>query len=323
MNRLRAAFQGRKGAVLSVSLIVWVLAAFDLTLLPRVSSLYLGTLPAKRIAGVTVTPGSVLLTSTDPTGPANLWVLNRSDAATQVVGVQLPPWHHRLGARTRPPTIGMRTTLPPVVGRPVDVETWAGAGPALFVISSPRRSPTLRLISLRTGRPLLESTVPLPVQKSDLRDFFVARWSGPRPDLFVLDRNVNRRKPLSPRPWLIRIYSGESGFKKLILESSIKKSISKQLSQRNWWLDFGVRRPPKPSLVLVTRGKKTGTGQTEVHTLSGHSRFHRFSLHTGTELPERDSLTQRFLFQSERKGGTVLMAQIRHGRLGLVPVPLP
>ncbi|HMC50448.1 MAG TPA: hypothetical protein VKH20_07355 [Solirubrobacterales bacterium] len=323
MNRLRATFQGRKGAVLSVSLIVWVLAAFDLTLLPRVSSLYLGTLPAKRIAGVTVTPGSVLLTSTDPTGPANLWVLSRSDAAARVVGVQLPPWHHGLGARTRPPTIGMRTTLPPVVGRPVDVETWAGAGPALFVVSSPRRSPTLRLISLRTGRPLLESTVPLPVQKSDLRDFFVARWSGPRPDLFVLDRNVNRRKPLSPRPWLIRIYSGESGFKKLILESSIKKSISKQLSQRNWWLDFGVRRPPKPSLVLVTRGKKTGTGQTEVHALSGHSRFHRFSLHTGTELPERDSLTQRFLFQSERKGGTVLMAQIRYGRLGLVPVPLP
>ncbi len=323
MNRLRAAFQGRKGAVLSVSLIVWVLAAFDLTLLPRVSSLYLGTLPATRIAGVTVTPGSVLLTSTDPTGPANLWVLSRSDTAARVVGVQLPPWHHRLGARTRPPTIGMRTTLPPVVGRPVDVETWAGAGPALFVVSSPRRSPTLRLISLRTGRPLLESTVPLPVQKSDLRDFFVARWSGPRPDLFVLDRNVNRRKPLSPRPWLIRIYSGESGFKKLILESSIKKSISKQLSQRNWWLDFGVRRPPKPSLVLVTRGKETGTGQTEVHALSGHSRFHRFSLHTGTELPERDSLTQRFLFQSERKGGTVLMAQVRHGRLGLVPVPLP
>jgi hypothetical protein len=323
VNRLRGAFQGRKGAVLSVSLIVWVLAAFDLTLLPRVSSLYLGTLPAKRIAGVTVTPGSVLLTSTDPTGPANLWVLSRSDATTRVVGVQLPPWHHRLGARTRPPTIGMRTTLPHVVGRPVDVETWAGAGPALFVVSSPRRTPTLRVISLRTGRPLLESTVPLPLQESDLRDFFVARWSGPRPDLFVLDRNVNRRKPLSPRPWLIRIYSGESDFKKLILESSIKKSISKQLSQRNWWLDFGVRRPPKPSLVLVTRGKKTGTGQTEVHTLSGHSRFHRFSLHTGTELPERDSLTQRFLFQSERKGGTVLMAQIQHGRLGLVPVPLP
>lgn len=323
MNRLRAAFQGRKGAVLSVSLIVWVLAAFDLTLLPRVSSLYLGTLPAKRITGVTVTPGSVLLTSTDPTGPANLWVLNRGDSGTRVVGVQLSPWHHRLGARTRPPTISMRATLPHVVGRPVDVETWAGAGPALFVVSSPRRSPTLRLISLRTGRPLLESTVPLPAQKSDLRDFFVARWSGPRPDLFVLDRNVNRRKPLSPRPWLIRIYSGESGFKKLVLESSIKKSISKQLSQRNWWLDFGVRRPPKPSLILVTRGKETGTGQTEVHTLSGHSRFHRFSLHTGTELPEQDSLTQRFLFQSERKGGTVLMAQTRHGRLGLVPVPLP
>ncbi len=323
MDRLRAAFQGRKGAVLSVSLIVWALALFDLTLLPRVSSLYLGTLPAKRIAGVTVTPASVLLTSTDPTGPANLWVLSRSDAATRIVGVQLSPWHHRLGARTKPPAVRMRATLPPLDGRPVDVETWPGAGPALFTVSSSRRSPTLRLISLRTGRPLLESTVPLPLQESDLRDFFVARWSGPRPDLVVIDRNVNRRKPLSPRLWVIRIYSGESGFKKLILQSSIKKSISKQLSQRNWWLDIGVRRPPKPSLVLVTRGKQTGTGQTEVHTLSGHSRFHRFTLHTGTELPERDSLTQRFVFQSERKGGTVLMARIRDGRLGLVPVPLP
>jgi hypothetical protein len=323
VSRLRAAFQGRKGAVLAVSLIVWALALFDLTLLPRVSSLYLGTLPAKRIAGVTVAPGSVLLTSTDPTGPANLWVLSRGDAATRVVGVQLAPWHHRLGARTRPPAVGMRATLPPFDGRPVDVETWPGAGPALFVVSSPRRSPTLRLISLRTGRPLLESTVPLPFQKSDLRDFFVARWSGPRPDLFVLDRNVNRRKPLSPRPWVIRVYSGESGFKKLVLESSIKRLISKQLSQRNWWLDIGVRRPPQPSLVLVSRGTQTGTGQTEVHTLSGHSRFHRFTLHTGTELPELDGLNQRFVFQSERTGGTVLMAQIHHGHLGLVPVPLP
>ena len=56
VNRLRAAFRGRSGAVLSVSLIVWALALFDLTLLPRVSSRYLGTLPAKRLANVTVRP---------------------------------------------------------------------------------------------------------------------------------------------------------------------------------------------------------------------------------------------------------------------------
>jgi hypothetical protein len=217
----------------------------------------------------------------------------------------------------------MRTTLGALGGTPIDVEVWPGAGPALFVVSSPRRSPSLRVLSLRAGRPLLESRVPLPPQRSDRRDFFVARWSGPRPDLFVIDRNVNRRRPPSSRPWSIRVYTGESGFERLTFETSLRKLLSKQLSQRDWWLDVGFRRQPKPSLVLVTKGKRTGTGQTEVHVLSGHSRFRRFTLHTGTELPERYGLIRRFVFQSERRGGSVLMAQIRHGRLNLVPVPLP
>lgn len=324
MNRLRAAFRGRTGAVLTVSLIVWALALFDLTLLPRVASQYLGTLPPKRLADVPVTPGSVLVTSTDPGSPANLWILSRRGDATRVVGVQLPPAHGRRSARERTLDARLHTTLGALGGRPVDVEAWPGAGPALFVVSSPRRSPSLRVLSLRTGRALLESRVPLPPQKSDRRDFFVARWSGPRPDLFVVDRNVNRRRPPSPRPWSIRVYSGESDFKKLAFETSIRKTLSKQLSQRDWWVDVGFRRQRKPSIVLVTKGKRTGTGHTEVHVLSGRSGFRHFSLHTGTELPERDGLTRPFVFQSERRrGGSVLMAQIRHDRLSLVSVPLP
>jgi hypothetical protein len=315
--------RSRRGAVLAVSLIVWALALFDLTLLPRVSSQYLGTLPSKRLAGVRVAPGSMVVTSTDPTSPANLWILSRHDDATRIVGVQLPPPHSRRGARGKVLTPRLHTTLRAVEGTPFDVEVWRGAGPGLFALSSPRRSPLLRVISLRTGRQLLESMVPVPPQRSDRRDFFVARWSGPRPDLFVIDRNVNRRRPPSPRRWSIRIYSGESDFEKLAFETSIKKSISKQLSRRDWWLNVGFRRPPKPSLVLVTRGTRTGTGQTEVHVLSGHSGFHRFTLHAGTELPERDGLTQRFVFQSDPRGGAVLMAEVRHGRLRLVPVPLP
>ena len=323
MNRLRAAFKGRKGAVLAVSLIVWALAVFDLTLLPRVSSQYLSPLPTKRLVGVRVAPGSMVVTSTDPKSPANLWILNQDNDATRIVGVRLPPPHSLRGVRSKVLTPRLHTTLRAVEGTPFDVEVWPGAGPALFALSSPRRSPLLRVLSLRTGRQLLESRVPVPPQRSDRRDFFVARWSGPRPDLFVIDRNVNRRRPPSPRRWSIRIYSGESGFRKLAFETSIKKSLSRQLSRRDWWLNVGVRRPPKPSLVLVTRGKRTGTGQTEVHVLSGHSGFHRFSLHTGTELPERDGLTRRFVFQSDRLGGAVLMTEIRHGRLRLVPVLLP
>jgi hypothetical protein len=323
MNRLRGVFRGPMGAVLSVSLIVWALALFDLTLLPRVSSRYLGTLPAKRLAAVTVSPRAVLVTSTDPGAPADLWILSRGKTGTRVVGVSLPPAHSRRGVRDRTLSPRIRTTLQNVGGTPIDVEDWRGAEPALFVISSPPRAPLLRVLSLRTGRSQLESRVPLPTLERDRRNFFVAHWSGSRPDLFVIDRDVNRRRPISLRPWLIRIYSGESGFKKLTFESAIRKKLSQQLSQRDWWLDVGTRRQPKPSLVLVTSGKRTGTGQTEVHVLSGHSGFRRFTIHTGTELPERAGLTRRFVFQSERGGGAVLMSHIRRGRLTLVSVPLP
>jgi hypothetical protein len=322
VNRLRAAFKGRTGAVLAVSLIVWALALFDLTLLPRVAGQYLGTLPAKRLVGVTVGPGSTLVTSTDPAAPANVWIISPRGTTTQVVGVQLPRAHSRRGTRHRGFTPSVRTTLEGLPGTPVDVEEWPGSGPALFVVSSPRQSPTLHVISLRTGRPFLESRIPLPPQRSDRRDFFVARWSGPRPDLFVIDRDVNWHRQSRPRRWSVRIYSGESNFQKLTFETFLQKKLSKQLSQENWWLDVGLRRQPRPSLVLIARGE-TGTGQTEVHILSGHSRFRRYTLHAITELPDEEGSTRPFVFQSERHGGAVLMAENQRGRLSLVPVPLP
>jgi len=322
VDRLRAAFQGRKGTVLAISLIVWALALFDLTLLPRVAGQYLGTLPAKHLVDVTVPPTATLMTSTDATAPAALWILSRHGATTQVVGVPLPIVHRRRGARDKILTASLRTTLPSPAGRPVDVEDWPGAGPTLFVVSSPRRAPTLRLISLRTKRTLLESKVPVPPQKSDRREFFVARWSGPRPDLFVIDRDVNRSHPQSRRPWKIRIYSGESGFKKLAFEFSMKKQRSRQFSQGDFWIEVGNRRQPRASVVLITKGE-TGTGQTEVHVLSGHAGYRRFTLESGTELKDEIGLHRRFIFESERRGGTIYMVRNEDGRLSLVPVPLP
>jgi len=322
VNRLRAAFHGRKGAVLAVCLIVWALALFDLTLLPRVTGQYLGTLPTKRLIGVTVSPTSMLMTSTDATVPSSLWILSRHGATTQVVGVPLPIVHKRRGARDKILTASVRTTLPSPAGRPVDVEDWPGAGPALFVVSSPRRSPALRLISLKTKRTLLESRVPVPPQMSDRREFFVGHWSGPRPDLFVIDRDVNRDHPPSHRPWKIRIYSGESGFKKLAFEFTMKKLRSRQFSQGDFWIEVGNRRQPKASVVLITKGE-TGTGQTEVHVLSGHAGYRRFTLESGTELKDHLGLHRRFIFESERRGGTIYMVRNEDGQLSLVPVPLP
>jgi len=322
VSRLRAVFQGRKGAVLSVTLIVWALALFDLTLLPRVGGQYLGTLPSKRLANVMVTPASRLMTSTDASGSASLWILNRDGATTRIVGVPLPVVHTPRGARDKTLTASLRTTLPTPAGLPVDVENLPGAGPTLFVVSSPRRSPVLRLISLKTGRTLLKSKVPLPAQESDRREFFVARWSGSRPDLFVIDRDLNRHRVKGIHRWKIRVYSGESGFKKLAFETSLKKRLSRDFSQGDFWLEVGNRRQPKASLVLITKGE-TGTGQTEVHVLSGHSGFRRFTLESGTELKDMIGLHHRFIFESERRGGTVYMVRDQGGGLSLVPVPLP
>jgi hypothetical protein len=322
MNRLRAAFQGRKGAVLAVCLVVWALALFDLTLLPRVTGQYLGTLPAKRLVGVTVSPTSMLVTSTDAKAPAGLWILSRRGATTQVVGVPLPIVHKRRGARDKVLNASVRATLPTPAGLPVDVEDWPGAGPSLFVVSSPRRSPALRLISLKDRQTLLTSRVPLPAQENDRREFFVAHWSGPRPDLFVIDRDVNRRHPQSRRTWKIRVYSGESGFKKLAFETAIKKKLSRQFSQGDFWIEVGNRRQPRASVVLMTKGE-TGTGQTEVHVLSGNAGYRRFTLESGTELKDRIGLHRRFIFESERRGGTVYMVRNQDGQLSLVPVPLP
>jgi hypothetical protein len=272
--------------------------------------------------GVRVPPESTLMTSTDASGPASLWILSRQGATTQVIGVPLPLVRTRRGAHGKVVTADVRTSLPSPAGRPVDIEDWSGNGPTLFVVSSPRRAPTLQLIPLRAKRALLESRVPLPLQKNDRREFFVARWSGPRPDLFVIDRDVNRSHPQSRRPWEIRVYSGESGFKKLAVETTVEKQRSRQFSQGDFWVEVGDRRQPAASVVLITKGE-TGTGQTEVHVLSGHSRFRRFTLESGTELEDRIGLHQRFIFASERRGGTVYLVRNHDGLLSLVPVPLP
>lgn len=321
MSRIRTAFRGRRGVVLSISLIVWALAVFDLTLLPRVSTPFLVKLPARELVGVKVPETARLLTSAGRPGGDDLWILNRQGARLGVIGVDLPRMHTR-EYRRRKMTAGLRTTVPAPRGVPVDVEDWPGTGPTLFAVSSPERSPTLRLVSLRSGRQVLEADPPLPPQESDKRNFFIAPWRGSGPDLFVVDRDAHRRKPRSRRLWTVRIYSGESDFKKLIHESKIRSRLSEKLSEPDWWMDIGYQnRRKEPNLVLVTKSRKTGTGKTEVHIISGRSGFHHFNLHAGIDFADR--IKRPFLFESEKRGGTVLMVKLEGGRLSLVPVPLP
>jgi hypothetical protein len=328
-NRLAAVFSSRKAAVLSAALVIWGLTLFDLTLLPRIDAQYLGTLPSKRLVGAAVAPNTTVMTSAGATSPANLWVLTRHRKSVQVIGARLPSEHRRsrkVGGRIL--RVRMRTTVRRL-GRatPIAVAGWAGRHPALFTVSSAHRFPVLRILSLQGKHHLvLESRVPLPPQRTDRRDFFIARWSGSRPDLFVIDRNAERHRPLRPpssRPWSIRVYSGESGFKRLVVHTLIRQRLSRRLSKFDWSLNIGSRHHRKPSLVLVTKAHITGSGKTEVHILSGQSKFRAFSLHAITEIPSRVSLKRQFVFQSERSGGSVLMIEIARGQLLVRPVPLP
>lgn len=328
-NRLAAILSSRKAAVLSAALAIWGLTLFDLTLLPRIDTEYLGKLPSKRLVGVTVTPNATVMTSADATSPANLWVLTRHGKNVKIIGTHLPSEQHRdrkVGGRIL--LVRMRTTVRRL-GRaaPIAVDSWTGRTPALFTVSSAHRFPVLRIVSLQgKHRLVLESRVPLPPQTTDQRNFFIAKWSGSRPDLFVIDRNAERHRPLRPpssQPWSIRVYSGESGFSRLIVRTLIRPKLSRRLSKFDWSLDVGSRHHQKPSLVLITKAPITGSGKTEVHILSGRSKFRAFSLHAATDIAKRVSLERQFVFQSERNGGSVLMSEIARGHLLVLPVPLP
>ena len=324
----RAALRGRKGAVLCVALVIWGLTLFDLTLIPRAGNQFLQALGANRLVGARVSSKATVVTSADPTSPIGPWVLTETGNTVGVLGTQLPT--SQLGLARAHHIFHPRETttvdLPNGV-KPVDVDRWDGDNLALFAISAPRRQPTLYVYSLHNPKhPAMISRVPLHAQTTDRRNFFVATWSGRRPDLFVIDRNANRRRPLtapSTRRWSIDVYSGESKFRDRIEHFLATRKTSRILSKYEWWLDIGSRRKHKPSLILVTRSRLTGSGRTEIHVLSGKSRFRAFSLHAATELPQRLGLDRQFAFESGPGGGSVLMFKIQRGKLSVRLLPLP
>lgn len=325
---LASVFDGRKRVVLSVALLVWGLTLFDLILLPRKPPSFLPALAAERLVSVRVVPDATVLTSADPTSPVGPWVLTRSDDGLRVVGAKLPNEHNPKRRRDRVFFPRLRTTVPDLGGATsIDIDAWNGKEPALFAIASPRENPTLDVYTLqRPARHLLSATVPLPRQTSDRRDFFVARWSGRRPELFVVDRNAGRRKPRSkpsPRPWSIRVYSGESGFRHQIERFFVPRKISRRASKYVWWLDVAPRHRRKPDLVFVSRQRKTGSRRTEIHILSGRKHFREFSIHAATILSQRVGPRQRFVFQPGPKGGAVLLVKVEGGELSVRALPLP
>lgn len=328
---LRRFLSGHRKAVLIVAAIVWGLTLFDLTLLPRVSSSNLPILEPQRLVGVTVAGDATVLTSADPTSPAGPWLLTPAGGdGLEVVGAALPKLPRIEPTKNLQVEFGapLQTTLKGVSGFPVDVDAWDGASPALFTVSSlSAANPTVDAYSLEPShRRLLSVRLALPAKVADKREFSVAKWSGTRPDLFVIDRDADRHRPQtkpSPRPWSIRIYSGESGFRRLIEDIEIRSKLSERLSKYDWWPEFAHQRSPKPNLILVTRERKTGSGKTEIHILASGTDYQHFASHAATEGSQSLGLEHRFVFQRGPRSGRVLMTKIEGGELKVRAVPLP
>ncbi len=139
------------------------------------------------------------------------------------------------------------------------------------------------VLALRDGLPRLRvgmiSAPPLP---RGARTVAVATWNPPSPDLFVIDHGAGRS------PVIVRIYSGESGFHKLIGVYALPPNAA---GPERWV--WGVARlgGQRPDVVFVKR--RGLSGKPEFHVLDAGTHFATFAEHVAIParpIPARDQV---------------------------------
>ena len=114
------------------------------------------------------------------------------------------------------------------------------------------------VLALRPGLPRLRSElVPAPPLPSGRRTVAVATWNPPLPDLFVIDRGGGRRSPV-----VVRIYSGESGFHKLIEADALPPNAA---GPERWMWEVARFGSHQPDVMFVKR--RGLSGKPELHVL--------------------------------------------------------
>ena len=125
------------------------------------------------------------------------------------------------------------------------------------------------VLALRQGLPRLRTAVVPTPPPAGARTVAVATWDAPVPDLFVIDRGADRV------PVTARIYSGESGFRKLLL--AVTLPIVEPDPRRSLFDVARIQGGKRPDVVLVKR--RGPLGEPEVHFLNGDSLFSVFDQH--------------------------------------------
>jgi hypothetical protein len=125
------------------------------------------------------------------------------------------------------------------------------------------------VLALQPGLPKLQvATVPTP-PPAGVRTISVATWDAPKPDLFVIDRGAPRV------PVAVRIYSGESGFRKFLV--GVRLPIEEPDPTRSLLEVARIQGGQRPDLILFKR--RGPLGEPEVHVLGSDSLFSSFDQH--------------------------------------------
>ena len=241
-------------------------------------------------------------------GPLVLWLAEYGRRRTTLRRLQ---WAK--GATPRRTTFSV-----PFPADEVFVARHPSGGDALFLLRRQQtRTEILTVPADRLSAPLARDIAPVGNPPSDLRrSMAIADWSGQRPDLFVIDRSLRRDQPTT-----IRVYSGESGFKKLVLRTALANRHRRVtgVDATHWTVQVTVPGKRKPDVVLVLRdGEISGSGSPEVHVFAGSSRFHTARIDLPLALPGRLPPTVLVVAASSPFGPALYSADLRGGRITLL-----
>lgn len=197
---------------------------------------------------------------------------------------------------------------PPSDDRRLDVGTWRGR-PAIFEFRVYPSGIRARVIVLGgRGRVAVRGLASLANPRVH-RDVAVATFSGPLPDLYVIDRLGSQERVR------ISVFSGESAFSNRIASTRIGL---RDLDPATWSIDIARLEGVKPEL-LAFAGSGTSTGYPEIHILSGESGYAQFYLERPIAAPMPATLPP-VLGALDRSAPVLYVVDAAGRRLRIVPL---
>jgi hypothetical protein len=153
------------------------------------------------------------------------------------------------------------------------------AGPAAALVFA-RPDESLRVDLWRLSGPSAVrvgrfETVSLSRLPGAQRTVMLGHWSGPRADLFVLDRGTRAGG------MQVRVLAGEAHFRSTVLSVTLTKAGG--FDRRDWTVDLqDLTGSGRSDIVFTTRAAATGSGRVEVHALAAQTNFSRYLLQVPT-----------------------------------------